>query len=158
MEAQANLKFARMAPRKLGVVADLVRGKNVGAALADDDARASGVDVDLDLVGSAFDLDLRDARVAQRLLHELADLDVFVQPLRVVLLLEPLAVPGLDDAETETNRMDFLTQSISLRYFDVSASVTYTWAVFLLTRVARPIARGMKRRLVGPWSTWMLFT
>lgn len=34
MESQAQLRFARMAPRKLGVVADLVRGKNVGAALS----------------------------------------------------------------------------------------------------------------------------
>ena len=34
MEAQAHLRFARMAPRKLGVVADLVRGKNVGQALS----------------------------------------------------------------------------------------------------------------------------
>lgn len=34
MESQAHLKHARMAPRKLGVVADLVRGKNVSAALS----------------------------------------------------------------------------------------------------------------------------
>ena len=34
MEYQAHLRHARMAPRKLGLVADLVRGKNVGSALA----------------------------------------------------------------------------------------------------------------------------
>ena len=34
MESQAHLHHARMAPRKLGLVADLVRGKNVGNALA----------------------------------------------------------------------------------------------------------------------------
>jgi large subunit ribosomal protein L22 len=33
MESQAHLRFIRMAPRKISVVADLVRGKNVGAAL-----------------------------------------------------------------------------------------------------------------------------
>ncbi len=33
MESQAHLKFVRMAPRKIGVVADLIRGKPVGAAL-----------------------------------------------------------------------------------------------------------------------------
>ena len=33
MEANAHLRNLRMAPRKVGVVATLVRGKNVGAAL-----------------------------------------------------------------------------------------------------------------------------
>ena len=56
---------------------------------------------------------LRDAGVVERLLHELADADVLVQPLGVVLVLEPLGVPGLDDAEAEPDRMDFLTQCAS---------------------------------------------
>ena len=37
------------------------------------------------------------------------DPDVFVQPLGVVLFVEPLAVPGADDAEAKTDRMYFLT-------------------------------------------------
>lgn len=34
MESQAHLNHARIAPRKVGVVADLVRGKNVAQALS----------------------------------------------------------------------------------------------------------------------------
>jgi large subunit ribosomal protein L22 len=34
MEARANLKYLRITPRKVRVVADLIRGKKVGAALA----------------------------------------------------------------------------------------------------------------------------
>jgi large subunit ribosomal protein L22 len=33
MESKAHLRHLRMAPRKVSVVAELVRGKNVGAAL-----------------------------------------------------------------------------------------------------------------------------
>src|SRR5262249_48320553 len=33
MESKAHLRYLRMAPRKLGIVADLVRGKPVGDAL-----------------------------------------------------------------------------------------------------------------------------
>ena len=33
MESQAHLRHLRMSPRKISVVADLVRGKQVGAAL-----------------------------------------------------------------------------------------------------------------------------
>jgi large subunit ribosomal protein L22 len=34
MEARANLRYLRITPRKVRVVADLIRGKKVGAALA----------------------------------------------------------------------------------------------------------------------------
>ena len=34
MEARANLRYLRITPRKVRVVADLIRGKNVNAALA----------------------------------------------------------------------------------------------------------------------------
>jgi len=34
MESKAHLRFLRVAPRKVSLVAALVRGKNVGAALA----------------------------------------------------------------------------------------------------------------------------
>ena len=34
MEATANLRYLRITPRKVRVVADLIRGKKVGAALA----------------------------------------------------------------------------------------------------------------------------
>ena len=34
MEAKAHLKYLRISPRKVQIVADLIRGKNVGTALA----------------------------------------------------------------------------------------------------------------------------
>src|SRR6266545_4513531 len=131
------------------------------AALADHDPGARGVDVDLDLVRGTLDLDPGDAGLAELLLHELAEVDVLVQPLRVVLLFVPLRVPGADDPEPKPDRMDFLSHERSLlssgcRY--AVPSSTYTWLVFFSTRYARPIARAMKRRIFGPWSTVSVFT
>jgi hypothetical protein len=57
----------------------------------------------------ALDLDAGDAGLAELLLHELTELDVLVEPLRVILLLVPLGLPGANDAEAEPDRMDFLT-------------------------------------------------
>src|SRR5262249_11516189 len=48
---------------------------DLGALLADHDAGPCSVDVDLRLVGGALDVDLRDARVVEPLLQEVADLD-----------------------------------------------------------------------------------
>src|SRR6185312_9002994 len=50
----------------------------LGAAAADDDARAGGVDVDADPVTGALDLHLGDAGPLHALGHELADRDVFL--------------------------------------------------------------------------------
>src|SRR6266446_131420 len=148
-------------------------------ALADDDARPRGVHVDLHLVGGALDLDLADTGLAQLLLHVLAQLDVLVQPARVVLLLVPLGVPGADDAQAEADRIDLLTHLFSLgntiqwcppesypfacgaRAFFAgflrpgasSPTTMKTWLVFFSTLNARPMARGMKRRSEGPCPT-----
>src|SRR5205823_11971381 len=84
-----------------------------GPALADDDAGTRGVHVDLHLAGGALDLDLGNARLPQLLLHVLAETDVLVQPLGVVLLLVPLGIPGADDAEAEADRIYFLTHVVS---------------------------------------------
>jgi hypothetical protein len=46
------------------------------ALAADDDARARGVDVDLQLVGRALDLDLRDAGVREARLQRVAQLEI----------------------------------------------------------------------------------
>ena len=121
-------------------------------ALADDDARTSGVDVDLHLVGGPLDLDLGDAGLAELLLHELTDLDVLVQPLGVVLLLVPGGLPGPDDPETEPDRMDFLPHVVLLARALTRAPrcrAPRRRGSFLSMRVARPMARGMKRRVFG---------
>ena len=78
----------------------------------------------------------RDAGVAELLLHELAELDVLVEPLRVVLLLVPLRVPGLDDAEAEADRMDFLSHCASPRSVPLRGPEhDVTWLVFFLIAV-----------------------
>src|SRR5262249_19647433 len=88
---------------------------HASAALADDDARARGLDDDLGLVGRALDLDARDARVRVVVADVLTKLEVFVEPLRVVLVFVPLGVPGLDDPEAEPVRMRLLTHCFSSR-------------------------------------------
>src|SRR3954453_3425050 len=75
----------------------------------DDDPRPRGVDVDLELVRRALDLDLRDARVREALLQAVAQLEIFVQQLRVVLVGEPARAPGLVEPEPKPVRMNFLT-------------------------------------------------
>src|SRR5256885_3670704 len=97
---------------RLQLLLDLLDAR---AALADDDSRPRGVHVDLHFARRALDLDLADAGLAEFLLHVLAELDVLVQPLGVVLLLVPLGVPGADDAEAEADRIDLLTHSLLLR-------------------------------------------
>src|SRR5262245_54996825 len=79
------------------------------ALAPDDEAGARGVDVDLQLVGGALDLDLRDARVREALLEAVAQLEILVQQLRVVLVGEPARAPGLVEPEPKAVRMDFLT-------------------------------------------------
>ena len=58
--------------------------------LADDNARASGVDVDLALGGSALYVYVTNASVLQLLFDVALQSNVFVQPLGVVFLLVPL--------------------------------------------------------------------
>src|SRR6266542_594261 len=140
----------------LDVQEDLVVGERLdfllelldaGATLADDDARTRRVDVDLRLVGGALDIDAGDAGMLKLLLDFLLQLDVFMQPLGVVLLFVPLGRPGLDDAQAEADRMRFLTHDYS------STTRTVTWLVRWLTRLARPIERGIHRLRIGPLST-----
>ena len=95
------------------------------ATLTDHDARTGRVDVDLRLVRRALDLDVRDARVVELLLDEALQLEVFMQPLRVVLLLVPARRPRLDDAEAKADRMCFLAHG---SYFS-SETTTVRWLV-----------------------------
>src|SRR5439155_17633198 len=92
------------------VVAQLV---HLGALAADDDPRARGVDVDLELVRGALDVDARHARMRQALLQLGAQIHVLVQQLRVVLLVEPARLPGPVVAEPEAVRMDLLTHALT---------------------------------------------
>src|SRR5262249_38717426 len=83
----------------LELVAQLV---HLRAALADDDPRPRGLDVDLELAREALDVDLRDAGVRQAPLELPAQLQVVVEELDVVLLREPARVPRPVEAEAES--------------------------------------------------------
>src|SRR5262245_14186584 len=82
---------------------------DLGALLADHDARPRRIDVDLRLVGGALDLHLGDAGVVQPFLEELAQLEVLVQQIAIIAAREPLRVAAFDDAEAEAPRMYFLS-------------------------------------------------
>src|SRR4029434_9023472 len=83
---------------------------------ADDDARARGVDVDLQLVRRALDFDPRHTGVHEPLLEVIAQDDVLVPEPRVVLVGERTRPPGLVEAEPEPEGMYPLTHSCPLLF------------------------------------------
>src|SRR6185437_1566411 len=77
---------------------------DVGALLADHDARTRRVDRDAALLVRTLDHDLGDGRLLELLVQDLADLDVLVQQLAVLgLAREPAGIPGAVDAKTQTD-------------------------------------------------------
>src|ERR1700704_3033954 len=86
---------------------------DVGALLADHDARTRGVNRHPALLVRTLDHDTRDGGLLQFLVQDLADLDVLVQQLAVFGLAgEPTGIPGPVDAETQPDRIDLLTHLI----------------------------------------------
>ena len=83
---------------------------------ADDHARPGGVQDDLHFVARPLDLDLRDAGELVLLRDVLADLVIFDQQVRELLLRGvPAALPAEHDAGAETDWIDFLTHMLVLR-------------------------------------------
>ena len=83
---------------------------DVGALLADHDAGTGRVDRHAALLVRALDHDARHAGGLELVAQILADLDVFLQELAVLLLARvPARVPGPVDAETQAGRIDLLT-------------------------------------------------
>ena len=95
----------------LEAVLDLLDAR---AAAADDHARLRRVDRELQAVLRALRLDLRDAGSAEAVFQILADLDIFMQVVRKVLICVPFCIPILDDADADAVRIYFLTQTFSL--------------------------------------------
>src|SRR6185503_382597 len=86
---------------------------DVLALLADDDARTRGVNRDVHLARGTLDLDAADRSFDQLLLQELADDVIGVQVRREVLRGGiPLRRPVAGDAETNADRIDFLTHKL----------------------------------------------
>src|SRR5262245_6664899 len=86
---------------------------------ADDDAGPRGVDVDLQAVDRALGFDLGDAGVREALLQRLAERQVFVQQLGVVLVRVPARAPGLVETQPKSKRVNLLAHSYSLFFLAV---------------------------------------
>ncbi len=100
-----------LAGEQLEIFADVV---DTDAALSDDDAGFGGVDDYARLIGTPLDLDLTDRRRTHPAIERLANRDVFVQPIHVVFLFEPAAVPSARDSQAHADRMDLLSHYASL--------------------------------------------
>ena len=87
---------------------------NVGTLLADHDTRTSREDRDAGIVSRAFDENAAHARVAELLLKEAANLQVFLKGLRIVTADRvPARRPVARNGETEAGGINFLTHGNS---------------------------------------------
>jgi hypothetical protein len=84
------------------------------ALASDDDAGPRGADGYPQLVAGAIHFDRADAGRLQPLPQRLAQLHIFLQQLRVVLLGEPAGTPRLVKAQPETVRMNLLSHLVTL--------------------------------------------
>src|SRR5262249_42555932 len=83
---------------------------DVGALLADHHAGTGRVDRHAALLVRALDHDAADAGGLELVAQIVADLDVFLQELAILLLARvPARVPGPVDAQTQAGRIDLLT-------------------------------------------------
>src|SRR5690606_13939255 len=100
---------------------------DVGALLADYDAGTGAVDRHARLLRRTLDDDSADARLSQSLAQEIADLDVLVQQAGIVLAGEPARVPGPVDAQTQADRIDFLTHYLASASSCFSRTTMVRW-------------------------------
>ena len=85
------------------------QGVDLGAGLADHDARPRGVDVDLHLGGVLADRDVRQAGVGELARDVVADADVLDQEVGEVLLGEPVRLPVVDVPDAHRLGMNLLS-------------------------------------------------
>ena len=86
------------------------QGVHLGARLADDDAGARSVDVDLDPLLVLLDQDVREPGMAELPGDVIADLDVLHQVARELLRPRvPVGLPVVDDSHAEPARMNLLS-------------------------------------------------
>src|SRR5713101_1473620 len=83
---------------------------------ADDDAGTRRVNVDFQLIGRAFGLNLRDPRVREPLFEHLPQCQVLVQQLRVVAIRVPARPPRLVESKPESKRVNLLAHECSFLY------------------------------------------
>ncbi len=117
---------------------------DLGALGADHQARARGLEDDLDFLASPLDLDGADGGVrglaVEFLVDEAADPLVLDQELAVVALgSEPAALPADCHARAKSNWVNFLTHS---SLYSMVSTTTVMWLVRLRMECARPRSLG----------------
>src|SRR3954468_24006847 len=126
---------------------------DIGALLADDDAGARRLDGHAALLVRALDDDLGHCGLLERGGQLLTDRHVLVHQLAVIALAGvPARVPRPVDAQTKTDRIDFLTHDLSPPYALACAAASSTCRT-MIVRLAngfmilpmRPRPRGEKR-------------
>src|SRR5438132_399501 len=91
---------------------------DVGALLADHDAGTRRMDRHAALLVRTLDHDAGNGCLLEFLVQDLADLDVFMQELAVLVLAgEPTGIPRTVDAETQSDWIDLLTHRLLPRRF-----------------------------------------
>ncbi len=103
----------------------------LGAAAADDDARAGGVDVNADAVAGALDLNLRDAGSLHALRHHATNGNVFLDVVLVQLVGVPTGLEVRGNAEPEPVRVYLLAH---YRVPSLLLTTTVMWLVRLRIR------------------------
>src|SRR4030095_990501 len=86
---------------------------------ANDDSRASCVNVNLCFVSCSFDFNPRDACMVETALQKFFNPKVFMEQLRIVMTSKPLRVPSFDYAETKNSGVCFLTHQLSTPLTDL---------------------------------------
>src|SRR6185503_7877549 len=86
---------------------------DIGALLADHDAGTRRVDRHPALLVRTLDHDPGHCGLFEFLVQDFADLDVLMQKLAVFVLAgKPTGIPGPVDAQTQSDRIDFLTHRV----------------------------------------------
>src|SRR5438552_1249634 len=85
---------------------------NLRSLPPDNDARARGVDDDLQAIGRALYIDVRDSGAGETLLEIAFQLEILDQKITELLLRKPVRVPVLVVAKAKTVWMNFLAQTL----------------------------------------------
>src|SRR5690606_26369877 len=122
---------------------------DVGALLANDQPRTRGVDGHAALLVRALDHDLRHRGLLEFLLEVLTDLQILMQQLAVLAGVRvPARIPGAVDAETQTDRVDFLAHQAASTFSSTSRTTMVRCENGFSIRLARPRPRAWKRFMV----------
>src|SRR5262249_32194753 len=119
---------------------------DVGALLADHDARTRGVDRHPALLVRTLDPDAGDGGLLPGVHQRIANADALMQERAVLALVRvPAGIPGLVDPEAQPDRIDFLSHDCPQALSSTSRTTTVRFENGLKILPTRPRARGLKR-------------